>query len=426
MESDRIAKREVAEYAAIPTATIIHEAVVMPEHETMRHVLKLEQEKDDAQMDGLLKIVAERGIRNALSVCSRLKNSHLEDDFHRVLVRYIAEGLPDKGFPLPEKVKRALHMVLFEIHPQVHGEKDKEQGQKLERILSSSEQLYAGLLSLVSPHEGFSLEMAVAGGTEEASLYLAVPRIKQTLAERLISSVFPNARILECRDDYNIFNPKGENVAAVASLANHPALPLKTYESFEHDPLNVLLASFAKIAKHGEGAALQLVVGNEGDRYNKHYKKILRQIEKGQSLLQALNAPETTLGDFVHEIGKVIFGQKGDKNDDREKSWRKPNQSTKAEINRKVEGRITPVVIRLVASAEDKKRAKEILNALTGSFQQYENPNGNRLVFKEIGRWSIKSFLRDFIYRSFNPGMAIPLSLSELATIYRLKIYRNS
>ncbi|MDO8561597.1 MAG: hypothetical protein Q7S05_02100, partial [bacterium] len=171
LESDRIAKREIAEYAAIPTATIIHEAVVMPEHETMRHVLNLEPEKDDAQMDGLLEIVAKRGIRNALSVCTRLKNEHLEDDFHRMLVRYIAEGLPEKGFPLPQKVKRALHMVLFEIQPQAHGEKDKEQGQqKLEQILSSSEQLYAGLLPLIAAHEGFSLEIAVGGGNESAML----------------------------------------------------------------------------------------------------------------------------------------------------------------------------------------------------------------------------------------------------------------
>ena len=105
IESDRIAKREIAEYATIPTATIIHETVVMPEHETLRHALNLDPEKDDVQMDGLLRIVAERGIRNALSVSARMKNSHLEDDFHRMLVRYIAEGLPEKGFSPPEKSK---------------------------------------------------------------------------------------------------------------------------------------------------------------------------------------------------------------------------------------------------------------------------------------------------------------------------------
>jgi hypothetical protein len=63
---------------------------------------------------------------------------------------------------------------------------------------------------------------------------------------------------------------------------NHPAYPLKTPEMFEHDPLNVLLAAFAKIAKHGEGAALQIIVSNEGERYNEHYKHILRAMQKGE------------------------------------------------------------------------------------------------------------------------------------------------
>src|SRR5438105_3352651 len=96
-ESDRIAKREIALYSDVPAAKILHETVVMPEHETMRHILKLEPEIHDKQLDGLLDIVAQQGIRNALSVAARLKNPHLEDDFHRALVRYVAEGLPDRG-----------------------------------------------------------------------------------------------------------------------------------------------------------------------------------------------------------------------------------------------------------------------------------------------------------------------------------------
>src|SRR3989344_2069797 len=63
-EGDRIAKREIAEYAQIPQATVLHEAYVMPEHESIRHMLKLEPETHDVQMDELLKIVQTRGIRN--------------------------------------------------------------------------------------------------------------------------------------------------------------------------------------------------------------------------------------------------------------------------------------------------------------------------------------------------------------------------
>src|ERR1700722_12642341 len=56
-EKDRIAKREVAEYGEAPTATVLHEAVVMPEHDILRNVLKLEPEAHDTQVDGLLQIV---------------------------------------------------------------------------------------------------------------------------------------------------------------------------------------------------------------------------------------------------------------------------------------------------------------------------------------------------------------------------------
>lgn len=267
LDRDRIAKREVAQYAATPAREVLHEDFKVDEHEILRHVLKLDPEPHDAQIEGLLKIVQVNGIRNAISVAARMKNAHIEDDLHRMLVAYIAEGLPDVGMKPADKVRYGLELVLFEIFPQAFGEGKQQEAQqhKLEQLLSSSEQLYAGLMSLIGRGEGFSLEIAVGEGTEEASLYLAVPRAKQTLAERLMSSVFPNARINECRGDYNIFNVQGEHAAAYAVQHEHPAYPLKTPEMYEHDPLNVLLAAFAKIAKHGEGAALQIVVSNEGD-----------------------------------------------------------------------------------------------------------------------------------------------------------------
>ena len=163
MEHERIAKREIVEYAATPAPVVIHEATVIPEHDLLHTALKLEPESHDTQIDQLLKIVAMHGIKNALSVVQRMKNIHLEDDLHRALVRYIAEGLPDAGSRPPEKLNKALHMVLFEVHPQAHseGKQEHEASQKLEQVLASSEQLYAGLVSLVSGDEGFSLEIAV-------------------------------------------------------------------------------------------------------------------------------------------------------------------------------------------------------------------------------------------------------------------------
>jgi hypothetical protein len=424
-EKERIARREIAEYADTPSATILHEAVVMPEHDILRTVLKLEPEAHDRQMDELLQIVSSRGIRNTLSVAARMKSPHLEDDLHRVLVRYIAEGLPDKGLPPPEKVRHALALVLFEIQPQAYGTGDDKQAQqKLEQLLSSSEQLYAGLLPLVSTHDGFSLEIAVPEGSEEASLYLAVPRSKKELAERLISSVFPNARISESRGDYNIFNYEGAHVAAHAELAEHPAFPLKTYDLFEHDPLNVLLAAFAKISKYGEGAALQIVVGHEGDRYNKHYKKIVREIEKGKKLHEALRVPETAFGEVIRDAAKALFAPKQYEKEKEKEFRRASDQLATESIGRKVKSRVAPVVIRIVTSAKDKARAEELLENLEAPFNQYDDAKGNHLVFKRVSNWNLAAFLRDFTYRTFDLSLSMPLSLAEVATIFHFTAER--
>lgn len=425
-ESDRIAKREVVAYADAPAARVLHETVVMPEHETVRHLLKLEPEVHDTQLDGLLQIVSQRGIRNALSVAARMKNPHLEDDFHRALVRYIAEGLPQKGLPIPEKVKHALELVLFEIQPQAHGEGTREEMRqaKLEQLLASSEQLYAGLLAFVHHGEGFSLELAVPEGSEEVSLYLAVPRSKKNLAERLISSVFPNARISESRGDYNIFNYEGEHAASYATLGAHPAFPLKTPDLFEHDPMNVLLAAFAKIAKHGEGAAMQLTVSSEGDRYNHHYKKVLRELEKGKSLKEAVKVPETELGEAFQSVVKQLFTPKAHEKE-LEKEYRKTSdQVSTEELSRKIKTRIAPASIRLIASAHKGARVEELLSNLEAAFSQYDNPRGNRLVFKRVSNWSLSKFLRDFSYRTFDDSLSMPLSLAELTSLFHFTAER--
>jgi hypothetical protein len=120
LETERIAAREVAAYAEVHPATVLHESVIVPEHDIVHTALKLEPESHDTQIDSLLRIVESQGIRNALSVAAKMKSPHLEDDLHRALVRYIAEGLPQKGMRPPEKIRYGLSLVLFEIQPQAH------------------------------------------------------------------------------------------------------------------------------------------------------------------------------------------------------------------------------------------------------------------------------------------------------------------
>jgi len=412
-ERERIAKRELVRYADEPAKEVLHDAVVMPEHDVIRESLALEPETHDKKVDKLLRIAMEKGIKNALSVAARLGNSHVEDDFHRALIRYIAQGFPTKGLSEGTEMWKALHMTLFEMHPEAaSGEREK----RMEELLMSTEQLYAGLLTMAEGGEHIALEIAVAEGTEEVVFYIAVPNTKASLLERQVHSVFPNAHLEECRGDYNIFNFEGSHAGAYVTLSEHPALPLKTYKTFEHDPMNVLLSAFTRLQKHGEGAAFQIIIGNEGDRYNSYYKKIAGEIQKGESLNSSLKVPETTLGDFAKEVKGALFSKKKSEDD---KFERKDVDTHSLELVReKASMRVVPVTIRAIASAKDSGRADEILEYLTSTVNQFDNAEANRMVIEKVRGRTLSEFFREFTMRTFSKSHIAPLNLSELTSLF--------
>lgn len=404
-EKDRIRVREISEYARRPAEGLLHEAAVLPEHEILRYTARLSAEGFDPQMDALLKILATHGIKNALSVAVRLKNPELELDFNHMLARSLAEGLPNKGLFPVEKLRHAPELVLFEIQPRELGTLEKQPA-NLQLTVALWEKIYSELISLIAMHESFSLEIAVPDGTKDVSIYLSMPRGKKTFAERLIASISPCIALSESRGDYNIINHHGDSAAAFAHLANHHAFSLKTHDMFNKDPMHLLLNALSKIAKYGEGASLQFVIGNEGERYSAHYAEMLGEIEKGRAVSEIIELPESTAGRILHHAFDSDPNGEGS-------NVRKYARH----IKRKIKSPIVPVNMRIAASARDKGRARELLDELKRSFDHYGDTDGNQLVFRDIGNWSMRDFLRDFRERTFNPDLRMPLSVSELATM---------
>ncbi len=436
-ERERIARKEVKTYSEEPAATILHETIIRPVHEITHEALKLKPEEHDAQVDALLLLVAERGVHAALSVAAQMKDAHLEDDLHRALVRYISEGLPVGSSIIhsfeSNETWRALHMTLYEVRPE--GAHDDAESQPLEKLLASTEQLYAGLLSLTEGESGehniFTMEIAVAQGKEDAVFYVSVPTKVKERFERQIHAVFPNALVGECREDYNIFNKQGAHAAAYATLGEHPILPLRTYAEFEHDPMNVLLSAFSKLNKYGEGLALQLVIGNEGDRYNTYYRKILDALQKGESFDEALNTPESTWGTAARDFGAglkdVLFQPsndpdakaKRDRDDERKRTDSlRTNEERIKLIQQKLSSRIVPTTIHIVASAGEEQRAKDLVYNLASAFNQFEDTRGNRIHFEMVKGSPLRGVLHDFVMRIPERARSIPLNFAELTSMF--------
>lgn len=418
-ESLSSARETLAQYKATPASSVLHSSFEIKEPELNQIVLKLSPESHDKQISQLMALAKEKGIRNALSVVENMRNFHLTDDFHRYLSEYLKEGFTIPGLNMKEKIAKGLDLSLYEIL--ISEENDKAEKQSLEHIISSMDQFYAGMLSICEPDKPsenwISLEIANANFSQEVVFYVAVPKSKKTLFEKQILSVFPSAKITEKPDDYNIFNETGSTVAAVAKFTKSGLYPLKTYENFNHDPLNTIISSFSKVNRDGEGAAIQLIWSPQGDKYLKKYKNVLDKHKKGMPLKEAINISESFSADVLHTF-KDMFSS-SDKNSteqtDKEKKF-ELDESAIAEINKKISEPIVCCNLRLLASSETEPEAQEILENLKSSFNQFDNTSGNAFKWEKVTGGDLRNLTKNFSFRIFDESNALPLNLREVTS----------
>ncbi|OGG82211.1 hypothetical protein A3H77_01720 [Candidatus Kaiserbacteria bacterium RIFCSPLOWO2_02_FULL_56_11] len=411
------------------------EAILAPEYRIAAHEIGGEVQKilQGLQLGGYEKAIKQlgetmeaRGIKNALSAMERLNDPHLEDDFHRYLVRYVAAGLTVKG--IEEKAPRfkALRMTLYEVAlPGPTGEDAPHPPRPLKEIVSSMEQLYAGLLSVGEATLGepsyFTLELAVPANRPDLLFYVAVPNRKRELFEKQLHAIFPHAELHEQPADYNVFAEGGVSVGARISLRGRPALPIKEYAEFDYDPLNTIANAFAKIEHVGEGAALQIVVEPRGDRHVKHYRKILTALKEGIKRDKAFGLPETMFGEMARELGSAFFGPSKPKDEEKRKEVEtrqiEANKADVEEVEKKIAAPIIGATIRLIVSSKDAARSHQVLGDISASFNQFANTRGNEFIVKMVEGREAKKLFDAFSFR-LPSSEAAPLSLKELTTLY--------
>ncbi|MEK9166608.1 MAG: hypothetical protein AAB846_02640, partial [Patescibacteria group bacterium] len=270
----------------------------------------------------------------------------------------------------------------------------------------------------------FSFEISVANHSDEFVFYCAVPDEKRNLFEKHFFSIFPNAKIREQKNDYNIFNEGGGAAASHAQLENNPIFPLKNIEHFSTDPLHAILNSFSKIKRDGEGAAIQIIFQPAGSYYLEKYKYALQEIYKGKPLDEAIDIPLTFIG-HAGKIAKELFKGVAAKPKDQEKkeasrSLAPKEEAAVKEITDKISSPIVPANIRIIASAETEQAASAILADIESSFNQFENTNGNRVHFVRPSKRVLSKFFEEFTYRTYLEGERCLLSLNELASLMHL------
>ncbi|MSU45407.1 MAG: hypothetical protein EXS47_02145 [Candidatus Zambryskibacteria bacterium] len=422
-KKEDIVQNQISRYRDALPSEVLHESYAITKKDAEAIVLDLEPEKHDDKMSELLSLMREKGIKNTMSVLSGLKDPHLEDDFHRFLVQYIKHGYEAKGVSVSDKNFKGLGMTLYEVvlpeDPSAGSGQAQGQPKSLKELISGMEQFLAGMLSVTSKDSTKNykenyivLEIANANGSDQFIFYVAVPNVHKELFERQIVSVFHNVRLSEATSDYNIFNTEGVSLGSYLESSVNPVYQFKTYEAFDHDPMNVVLNSFSKIQKEGEGAAIQIIFAPKDDYFTKRYHYAIDSIEKGTSTKEAIDIPETITGSVFKGV-KSIF-----KSSPKADAEKKPVDSEAIQkIKLKTSSTIVATNIRIIASAKTESDANRIMQGIESSFNQFTDTTSTGLKAKRLTKRVLSQMFRDYSFRSYNPAELLPLNLKEVTTL---------
>ncbi len=413
MDRETVSRAVIREYAEHDPSVILDKGHMFTPHAVLESRGAVETAPH--KTDEIVRIAYEKGIRNAMSVLERMDDAFLTDDVHRAFAHMLRTERKVADLREGEPLWKVLSMTLFEVSLPRHADDGHETN--LRTLFSGMEQFYAGMQTVTGSKSElfYTIEIAVSDKTDEIIFYVAVPNEFVNLFEKHAQSLFPNAILHEQQNDYNIFVPGGTSMISVAELKRHPIYPLKEYESFEKDPLAVLLNAFSKIEKDGGGAAIQVVIGGGAEHYHATYNGIIHRMERGENTDTAIRK-STLSGELFEGFKSMITSSSAKKKDENEHETKKDLDKIEL-FNKKIATPIQSTNIRLAVSAQNEGRARQILTELESSFNQFQNTKGNQMVFKELKGAQKLLELRHFSFREYNKSRCLPLSINELATI---------
>jgi len=418
-----IEQEVINDYMQVPQSVAVEKSLQHSTQERREILLDLTPEDHDETMRELKKVLEDKGVHAALKLVESMESPHLEDDFHRFLVGHIRNSLPVTGLKEKTPLAKDLKHTLFQISLPEFNE--QEQQKPLAEFIGTMTQLLAGITSLSKnkkikkQDETFTLEIAQEENGSEYVFYISVPTQFKELFQKQLLAVYPQARLDEKKDDFNVFNPEGETVGAYAKLSHHPALSLKTFKDLSYDPMNIILNVFSKLKSLGEGAAIQIVCNPVSQEYINRYQEKLHKIQEGEDPKEVL----AQRGLFMKAAGGLVDALQH-KKDEKEEDKKPPvvDQNIVEAMTEKIQSPIIETNIRITASAYSENHAADLVSELESGFRQFEKATGNSFQFERVSKRQQRQFIRDFSFRSFNTDYIVPLSLNELASLYHFPL----
>lgn len=289
----------------------------------------------------------------------------------------------------------------------------------------AAEQLFASLHGILRDpkelrqnggmQEHLSFEIASVKG--RIRFYVWVPRTLQSFVEGQIYSQYPTVQIQVADEDY-VLHERQYSVVYTSEivLTEQEFLPIKTFQSFEVDPLAGITGTLAKLEDSDEEIWIQILVRPVADSWHKATERWTESVRKGSPMaLFSGNFSFRWIGQLFEALWKPPEAGEASKGAGSELSERDKTRISEAEKKATKLGYQTK--IRVAILGENQTNARLRMQAIVGTFKQFNSTNLNG--FKVASDSFKKEDLAKYKARLF-ADRGYLLNIEEVASVFHL------
>ena len=290
----------------------------------------------------------------------------------------------------------------------------------------AAEQLFASLHGILRDkrelknsggvQEHLSFEIVSTAG--QIRFYVWVPKILQSFVEGQIYSQYPTVQIYKMNEDYVDDRTKYPVVySSELALTDNEVLPIKTFDNFEVDPLAGITGTLAKLSPDcSEELWIQILARPIADDWHKNTTdKWVQKVKSGKRTFLGGSGIDWTW--VVEALGALFRPPAGGTNSEEKIELSERDRTRIAKAEEKATKLGYEVKIRLAYLGQNQTDARLNMQALVGTFKQYNSTNLNG--FKQVGGSFDPTTLDAYKLREFADHGFI-LNISELASVYHL------
>jgi hypothetical protein len=260
--------------------------------------------------------------------------------------------------------------------------------------------------------EHLSFEFASVNG--QIRFYVWVPKTLRSFVEGQIYSQYPTVQIRPADEDYTAHEREHSVVYTTDMTLTEPDfLPIKSFQSFEVDPLAGITGTLAKLEATGEEIWVQILARPIADDWHKQTTNWANGIRNGKS--SSLKTGLAWVPQMLEALWKPPEAGAGGTTTVKELSDRDKTRISEAETKATKLG--YEVKIRIAYLGDSAVNARQQMQAIVGTFKQFNSTNLNG--FKASNASFKKEDLVPYRQRTFGSGGYI-LNIEELASVYHL------